>query len=424
MKAGSARAIERAYPLARERYAAFGVDTDAALKTLATVRVSIHCWQGDDVGGFEQAGQAPGGGLAVTGNYPGRARTPEELRADFEQALRLIPGRHRFNLHASYAETGARKVDRDALAPEHFRNWIAWAQSLGLGLDFNPTYFAHPRVKNGLTLTSPDPEVRRFWIEHGLRCRDIGATFGRALGTSCLTNFWIPDGMKDTPADRTGPRERLLESLDAIFKKRLDPKWNVDSVEPKLFGIGAESYTPGSHEFYLGYAISRGKLLTLDSGHYHPTEGIADKISAVLCYLPEVALHVSRGVRWDSDHVVTLTDDLQAIAQEIVWGGYLGRVRIGLDYFDASINRVAAWVIGTRNLLKALLLALLAPHPRLKAAELEGDYTTRLALMEETKLLPAGAVWDRFCLEQDVPPADTWLAEVQRYEQEVLAARG
>lgn len=417
------RSLERAYALARERYAALGVDAQGALRTLARVAVSIPCWQGDDVGGFENPDGAPGGGLAVTGNYPGRARTPDELRADFEQARRLIPGRHRFNLHASYAETGGRRVDRDALAPEHFRTWIAWAQARGLGLDFNPTFFAHPKASHGFTLTSADPAVRRFWIEHGRRCREIGAAFGRALGTPCLTNLWIPDGMKDTPADRRGPRERLLESLDAIYQERLDPRHNLDAVEPKLFGIGAESYTPGSHEFYLGYAVRRGLLLTLDTGHYHPTESVADKLSAVLCHLPRVALHVSRGVRWDSDHVVTLGDELQALAQEIVWGDYLDRVHLGLDYFDASINRVAAWVIGARNLLKALLLALLAPIERLRRAELEGDYTARLALLEESKLLPAGAVWESFCARHDVPGDTAWLAEVKRYEREVLARR-
>lgn len=418
------RSLDQAYALARERYAALGVDTDRALATLAGISISMHCWQGDDVGGFENAGGALGDGLAVTGNYPGKARTPDQLRADFEMATSVIPGRHRFNLHASYAEMGAKKVDRDALTAAQFQGWIDWAKRLGIALDFNQTYFSHPLVRGGFTLTSPDPAIREFWIQHGIRCREIGAAFGRAIGKTCLTNLWIPDGMKDTPADRKAPRERLAASLDAIFKKRLDPKHNVDAVEPKLFGIGAESYTPGSHEFYLGYAVSRGKLLTLDAGHYHPTEGIADKISSVMNFLPEIALHVSRGVRWDSDHVVTLTDDLQAIAQEIVWGGYLGRVRIGLDYFDASINRVAAWVIGTRNMLKALLLALLAPIDRLKAAELEGDYTTRLALMEDAKLLPAGPVWDQLCARQDVPVADAWLAEVKRYEREVLAGRG
>lgn len=415
--------LEQAYKLARERYAALGVDTDRALKTLAGISISVHCWQGDDVGGFENLGTGLADGLAVTGNYPGKARTPDELRADFEKALSLIPGRHRFNLHACYAEMDGRKVDRDELSVEQFKNWIAWAKKLRIGMDFNQTYFSHPMVKGGLTLTHPDKAVRKFWIEHGIRCREIGEAIGKALGSTCLTNLWIPDGMKDTPADRRGPRERLVEALDAIFKPKIDRRYNLDSVEPKLFGIGAESYTPGSHEFYIGYAVSRGILLTLDAGHYHPTEGIADKISALLCYLPQIALHVSRGVRWDSDHVVTLTDDLQAIAQEIVWGDYLGRVRIGLDYFDASINRVAAWVIGARNMIKALLLALLAPSQRLKQFERQGDYTARLALMEEMKMLPFGAVWDYYCAQQDVPVGDGWLAEVKQYERDVLSKR-
>jgi L-rhamnose isomerase len=416
--------IEQAYRLARERYAALGVDLDKALKQLAGIPISIHCWQGDDVGGFENAGQELGGGLAVTGNYPGKARTPDELRKDFEQALAVIPGRHRFNLHACYAEMRGRKVDRDELSVEQFKNWIAWARSIKIGLDFNPTFFAHPKVIGGLTLTSPNKAIRQFWIEHGIRSREIGAAIGKALGSTCLNNHWIPDGMKDTPADRQGPRERLVESFDAIFKKKIDRRYTVDSVEPKLFGIGAESYTPGSHEFYLGYAVSRQVLLTLDAGHYHPTEGIADKISSVLCYLPEIALHVSRGVRWDSDHVVTLTDDLQAIGQEIVWGGYARRVRIGLDYFDASINRVAAWVIGSRNMLKALLLALVAPIARLRQLEAEGDFTSRLALMEEAKVLPAGAVWDYYCARQGVPVGEAWLPEIKSYERAVLAKRG
>lgn len=417
------RNIEKAFHLAAARYHERGVDVEAALRQLQTIPISIHCWQGDDVGGFENAGGQLGDGLAVTGNYPGKARTPDELRKDFETALSLIPGRHRLNLHASYAEMKGEKVDRDDLSPEQFRNWMSWAKSRRIGLDFNQTYFSHPKVDRGMTLTHPDKTIRKFWIEHGIRCREIGAAFGETLGKTCLTNLWIPDGMKDTPADRQGPRERLLESLDAIFKKKIDRKFNVDSVEPKLFGIGAESYTPGSHEFYLGYAVSRGTLLTLDAGHYHPTEGIADKISSVLCYLPEIALHVSRGVRWDSDHVVTLTDDLQAIANEIVWGGYAKRVRIGLDYFDASINRVAAWVIGTRNMLKALLCALLTPIDELRRVEAQGDYTSRLALQEEAKLLPVGAVWDYYCHAQDVPAGEAWLPDVKRYENTVLARR-
>ena len=415
--------IDQAYRLANERYAALGVDTDKALKQLDSIPVSIHCWQGDDVGGFENAGQELGGGLAVTGNYPGKARTPAELRADFEAALSVLPGRHRFNLHACYAEMGRRKVDRDELSAAQFKNWIAWAKAIRVGLDFNPTFFAHPKVVGGVTLSSANKGIRQFWIEHGIRSREIGAAIGKALDNTCLNNLWIPDGMKDTPADRRGPRERLAESLDAVYQKKINPKYNVDSVEPKLFGIGAESYTPGSHEFYLGYAVSRQILLTLDAGHYHPTEGIADKISSVLCYLPEIALHVSRGVRWDSDHVVTLTDELQAIAQEIVWGGNTRRVRIGLDYFDASINRVAAWVIGARNMRKALLLALVAPIAKLRQLEAQGDYTSRLALMEDAKLLPAGAVWDYYCFRQSVPVGEAWLPEIKNYERTVLAKR-
>jgi L-rhamnose isomerase len=415
--------VEQAYRLAKECFAELGVNSDQALAKLGRIPISIHCWQGDDVGGFEKSGQQIGGGLAVTGNFPGKARTPAELRRDFEKAHSLIPGRHRFNLHASYAELAGKAEDRDSLTSAGFCTWIDWAKSLKIGLDFNQTYFAHPKVVNASTLTSPDKAIRQFWIEHGIRCREIGAEIGRALGSPCLTNLWIPDGMKDTPADRKRPRERLLESLDAIFKKKFDRRYNLDSVEPKLFGIGAESYTPGSHEFYLGYAVSRQLLLTIDSGHYHPTEGIADKISAVLCYLPQIALHVSRGIRWDSDHVVTLNDDLAAIAQEIVWGDYLDRIRIGLDYFDASINRVAAWVIGARNLSKALLLALLAPIAELKRAEAEGDYTSRLALMEDSKSLPFGAAWDFYCHKMGVPIGHHWLAEIKAYEQTELSKR-
>ena len=419
----SSRSVERAYALARERYAALGVDTDKAIKTIARVPVSIHCWQGDDLGGFETAGGEVGGGLAITGNYPGKARTPAELRADFEKAISLIPGRHRLSLHATYGEMAAKRVGRDQITVEQFRNWIAWAKSAKVGLDMNQTFFSHPNAADGLTLTHPDRAIRQFWIDHGIRCREIGAEFGKALGQTTLTNLWIPDGMKDTPADRAGFRELLVESLDAVFKKKIDPAYNVDSVEPKLFGIGSESYVVGSHEFYIGYAITRRKLLTLDAGHYHPTEGIADKLSAVLQFLPEIALHVSRGLHWDSDHVVTLTDELEAIAQEIVWGGYLGRVRIGLDYFDASINRVAAWVIGARNMCRALLLAAVAPVEEFRAAEAAGDYTGRLGLMEEAKTLPAGAVWDYYCEKAGVPVGEAWLAEIKRYEKDVQSKR-
>jgi L-rhamnose isomerase len=415
--------IEKSFSLARERYSELGVDVDRALKILAKIPVSLHCWQGDDVGGFEHSGGSLGGGLVATGNYPGKARTPQELRADLEQAYALIPGKHRLNLHAFYGEFGGKKVDRDEIEPKHFSNWIAWAKQNRLGLDFNPTCFSHPKAAEGFTLSHADKSIRAFWIEHCIRSREIGAAFGKSLGTPCVTNVWIPDGYKDTPVDRMSPRARLAESLDAVFRKPISPKLNLDAVEPKLFGIGSESYVVGSHEFYLGYAVSRKKLLCLDAGHYHPTEGIADKISSVLQYLPEILLHVSRGVRWDSDHVVIFNDDLLTIAREIVANGYEDRVHIGLDYFDASINRVAAWVVGARNLFRALLVGLLEPTARLQAAESSQDFTTRLALQEEQRTLPFGAVWDYYCAGQDVPVGTAWLAEVKRYEREVLLKR-
>jgi len=415
--------IEASYAIAKQRYADLGVDTDAALQRLAAVSVSLHCWQGDDVRGFEQLDGALGGGLAATGSYPGKARTADELRRDAAKALSLVPGTHRFNLHAFYGEFGARPVERDAIGPEHFTPWIDWAKSLGIGLDFNPTLFSHPKAADNLTLSHPDAAIRSYWIRHAAACRRIGAAMGQALGTPCVTNVWIPDGMKDTPVDRVGPRERLMESLDAVFKERLDPSVNLDSVEGKLFGLGLESYTAGSHEFYFGYAMSRRILYTLDTGHYHPTETIADKISAVLMFVPEILLHVSRGVRWDSDHVVVLGDDLDAIAQELVRGGFLHRTHIGLDYFDASINRVAAWVIGARNTLKALLKAMVEPIGRLREAEAAGDYTGRLALQEEIKSLPWGAVWDRYCATAGVAVGRQWIDEVKAYESTELAMR-
>lgn len=415
--------IEQAYALARERYAAIGVDTDRALDRLSRVSLGLHCWQGDDVGGFESPGGELGGGLAATGNYPGKARNADELRSDLDQAYRLIPGRHRLNLHAIYAETGGVKVERDALRPEHFARWVDWARQNGHGLDFNPTLFSHPLAESGFTLSSQDPGIRRFWIDHCLACREIGAYFGRELGTACVTNIWIPDGYKDSPADRSTPRRLLKESLDVILAQPIDRRYNLDSVEPKLFGIGSESYVTGSMEFYLGYAVVNRILLCLDAGHFHPTEGIADKLSSILIFLDEVLLHVSRGVRWDSDHVVTMTDELQAIAQEIVRGDYLERVHIGLDYFDASINRVAAWVIGSRNTLKALLMALLEPIDRLRDLERAGDFTARLAWIEEQKSLPFGAVWDYYCLQQGAPVGAAWLDEVRTYERNVLLLR-
>lgn len=415
--------VEKAYECARETYAAYGVDTDKALERLAGISISLHCWQGDDVGGFEHTESASGGGIQATGNYPGKARTADELRQDLEQAYRLIPGKHRLNLHAMYAETGGKKVDRDALGPEHFARWADWAKAKGLGIDFNPTFFAHPKADDGLTLSHPDKAIRDFWVNHAIACRKIGAFFGQTLGTPCVTNIWIPDGMKDTPIDRWAPRARLRESLDRILGEKLDPKFNLDSVESKLFGIGSESYVVGSHEFYLGYAVEKNVLLCLDAGHFHPTETIADKISSILLFVDEILLHVSRGIRWDSDHVVILSDDLRATAEEIIRHGFVQRVHIGLDFFDASINRIAAWVTGTRAMLKALLIALLEPTDRLRSLETEGNYTARLAMLEEIKSLPFGAVWDYYCVKQGVPHGAAWLEDVRRYERDVLAMR-
>lgn len=417
------QSVEASYAAAKERFAVLGVDTDAALATLAGIPISLHCWQGDDIGGFEEAGSALGGGLAVTGNYPGKATTPEQLRSDLDMAYSLIPGSHRLSLHAMYGEFCGKKVDRDAVNPGHFENWIDWAKAKGHGVDFNPSYFAHPKAEDGFTLAHPDKGVRDFWIEHGIRSREIGAAFGKALGTPAITNFWMPDGFKDTPADRKTPRLRMTDSLDKIFAVPIDQAYNLDAVEPKLFGIGSESYVVGSHEYYLGYAITRKKLMCLDAGHFHPTESIADKISSVMLYVPEILLHVSRGVRWDSDHVVTFTDDLQNIAGEIVRTGATNTVHIGLDFFDAQINRVAAWVIGTRNMVKALLLALLEPSSKLCAAELAGDYTQRLVLQEEHKSMPWGGVWDYYCESKGVPVGTAWLDIIRQYERDVLFER-
>ncbi|MFW5942858.1 MAG: L-rhamnose isomerase [bacterium] len=415
--------IRDAYQLAQERYAALGVDTGRALERLSHIAISLHCWQGDDVSGFESSDGELGGGLAVTGGYPGRARTADELRSDLDKAYSLIPGNHRLNLHAIYAETGDQPVERNELQPEHFAGWLDWAKEKGHGVDFNPTLFSHPLAESGFTLSSYDEAVREFWIEHCIACRHIGAYFGRELGTPAITNIWIPDGYKDTPVDRKTPRELLKHSLDQILAEPVDPTHNRDAVESKLFGLGSESYVTGSHEFYLGYALNSDALLTLDSGHFHPTETIADKLSAVLIYQDEILLHVSRGVRWDSDHVVTLNDELQTIMQEVVRGEYLDRVHIGLDFFDASINRVAAWTIGTRNALRALLLALLEPIEQMRELEVAGDYTQRLALLEALKGMPFGAVWDYYCLQQDVPPDVTFMDDIRAYEADVLARR-
>lgn len=411
------------YESAKEQYANIGVDTDKALKQLATIPISVHCWQGDDVAGFEGDSGITGGGIMATGNYPGRARTIDELRSDLDQVYSLVPGKHRLNLHASYLDHGGRKVDRTEIEEFHFQSWADWAKVQQIGLDFNPTYFSHPLANDGFTLAHPDKHIRDFWIEHGKRSRKIGAFFGRELNKTCVTNIWIPDGLKDTPADRRGPRERLTESLDATLAETLNPDHNLDAVECKLFGLGSESYVVGSHEFYLGYAIKNQTVLCLDAGHFHPTESIADKISSVMLYVPRLLLHVSRGVRWDSDHVIVLNDDLLAIARELVVGDYLGRTHVGLDFFDASINRVAAWSIGTRNILRALLVALLEPTEQLQEAERQGEYTKRMALFESLKSLPFGAVWNHYCETQEAPSDLDLMKPIDSYEKEILAKR-
>ncbi len=415
--------IEQSYELARQSYAEIGVDTQKAIAALAKIPISLHCWQGDDVGGFENTDQQLGGGIQATGNYPGKARNIAELRMDIEKALSMIPGKHRLNLHAIYLDHSGKKVDRNEITVEHFQSWIDWAKTNGLGLDFNPTYFSHPLAADGFTLSHPDRAVRKFWIEHGTACRKITAEMGRQLGSTSVMNVWIPDGYKDIPVDRTAPRERLVQSLDEIFAGKFDKTYELDAVESKLFGIGVESYTVGSHEFYMGYAASRQKLLCLDAGHFHPTESIADKISSVLQFVPGLLLHVSRPVRWDSDHVVILNDELLAIAQEIVRSNALDRIHIGLDFFDAAINRIAAWVIGSRNMLKALLFALLEPAEKLKKLELEKNYTQRLAVLEELKSLPFAAVWDYYCMKNNVPAGSIWLKEIEKYETSVLSKR-
>jgi L-rhamnose isomerase len=412
------------YSLAREQYAALGVDTETALKTLESVPISLHCWQGDDVGGFEKADASlTGGGIQTTGNYPGKARTIPHLQQDLDKALSLIPGKHRLNLHACYADLAGQKIDRNEYSVAQFQGWIDWCKERGMGMDFNPSYFSHPFADDGLTLSHPDHAVRRFWIDHGIACRKIGEEAARQLGSPTVTNFWIPDGSKDMPFDRKSPRERLASSLDEIFAAPVDRSLNRDAVESKLFGIGSESYVVGSHEFYLAYAVKNQLLYCLDAGHFHPTENLADKVSSILQFVPELLLHVSRGVRWDSDHVVLFDDPTRAMMEELVRGGFLGRTHIGLDFFDASINRIAAWVIGTRGAIKSLLAVLLEPAALLRSAEEAGDNTLRLALFEETRTLPIGAVWDEYCRRKEVPSGLSWMDEVKTYEKSVLVGR-
>ena len=413
----------KAFEIAKEWYDAHGVDVNAAMDAAAKTAISMHCWQGDDVVGLEGVGGGASGGIATTGNYPGRARNGDELRADIDKAISLIPGGKKLNLHASYAELHGKKIDRDAYTAEDFAEWIDLAKDRKVGLDFNTTFFSHPYAEDGFTLSSPDKKIRDFWIEHGKRCREIGEAFGKALGQTCVINHWMPDGYKDTPEDTVAPRARMVESLDAIFgAKEISKDLVQDAVESKLFGIGVESYTVGSHELMMGYAITRGILYTLDAGHFHPTEKISDKISAILQFMPKILLHVSRGVRWDSDHVITLDDELQAIMNQIVTNNYQDRVYIGLDYFDASINRVAAWVIGVRNAQKALLRAYLRPAS-IRQDEYAMDYTARLAHQEAYKVAPFSAIWDEYCQRQGVPGEGEWLDCVRQYEKDVMSKR-
>ncbi len=415
--------VEKSFELAKIRYAAMGVDVDKALAALSEIPISMHCWQGDDVTGFETAASGASGGILSTGNYPGKARNIEELRADLEKAFSLIPGKKRLNLHAIYADFSDGFVDRDKLEIKHFQSWIDWAKKNNIGLDFNPTFFSHPMAASGLTLSSPDEKVRKFWIDHAIACRKIAAEMGKQLGTPCVMNTWVPDGFKDNPIDRFAARKRLMESLDQIYSLEIDEKYLKDAVESKLFGIGVESCTVGSNEFYMGYAVSRNKLICLDSGHFHPTEVISDKISSCLLFCKEILLHVSRPVRWDSDHVVIYDDELQNIANEIVRNEATEKVHIGLDFFDGTINRLAAWAVGTRNTQKALCKALLEPIDYLREIENQDKKSERLALTEELKGMPFNAVWDYYCLSNNVPVNFDYFAEIEEYEKAVLSKR-
>ncbi len=410
------------YEEAKAKYLKQGVDTQKAIEALKNIPISIHCWQGDDVTGFENADGTLTGGIQTTGNYPGKARTPDELMADFEKAISLIPGKKRINLHASYAIFDGEKVDRDELKPEHFKKWVDFAKKNDIGIDFNPTFFSHDKAADSLTLTSPDDEKREFWIRHGIASRRIAAYFAKELGTHCLNNVWIPDGYKEIPADRLGPRMRLKESLDRIFEEKLEGV--VDCIESKVFGIGLEAYTVGSNEFCLSYAASKeGVYYLLDNGHFHPTEVVSDKIPSLLTFFDKIPLHVTRAIRWDSDHVVIFEDEIKEIAKEIVRNDATEKVLIGLDFFDASINRVAAWVIGTRNMQKALLYALLLPNSKMKELQDAGDFTEKLMLDEEMKTYPFGDVWEEYCRQAGVPDDESWYSEVKQYEKDVLLKR-
>jgi L-rhamnose isomerase len=418
----SSDAAESAYALAKEVYAGFGINTDEVIRAALDIPVSIHCWQGDDVTGFEGAQGLSGGGIIATGNYPGKARNGDELRADSEFAFTLIPGKKRYNLHMLYAEPAGKPVSRDKLEPEHFKKWMDWSTKKKIPLDFNPSFFSHPLAEEA-TMSSADPKIRRFWIDHAIAARKIASAFGANQGSPSVNDIWLPDGSKDLPADRLGPRQRLKDALDESLDVALPAGTITDAVECKLFGIGSESYVVGSHEFYMGYAVQRQTCLCLDTGHFHPTETIADKISALALFVPGFLIHFSRGLRWDSDHVTTYSDDTREVCREIVRSGVLGKVNIALDYFDASINRIAAWVIGSRSLRKAFLEALLEPAKFLVEAEKAGKKHERLALLEEFKTLPVPAVWDKLCLEAGVPVGTDWLSQVDEYERDVLLKR-
>lgn len=416
--------VTKAYELAKEQYAQLGVDTDAVLEKMKEVVISLHCWQTDDVGGFETPdAELGGGGIQTTGNYPGKASTIEEMRADLDKVLSLLPGKQRLNLHAIYGDFGGKFVDRDQIEIKHFQSWINWAKERGMGLDFNATCFSHPKADDGFTLSSKNEENRKFWVEHVKRCRAIAAEMGKQLGSPCVHNTWIPDGTKDIPVDRNGYRTILKKSLDEAFADEYPKEYMKDAVESKVFGIGVESMTVGSHDFYLGYAVKNNKLICLDNGHFHPTESVGDKISSCLMFVDEVLLHVTRPIRWDSDHVVTLNEDVQLIASEIVRNNYLSRVNIGLDFFDASINRIGAYVTGTRAAQKAFMIAMLEPTSTLVKYEVAGKNFERLAMLEELKTKPFGAIWDYYCLINDVPVGADYIAEVQKYEEEVLQKR-
>ncbi len=415
---------EDSYEIAKVKYAELGVDTDLVIEKMENIPLSIHCWQGDDVGGFEHPNsQLTGGGIIATGSYPGKARTIMELQNDLSKAISLIPGNHRVNLHAIYGNFANKFVDRNEINANHFQTWIDWAKIEKLGLDFNSTLFSHPKADSGYTLSSKDPEIRNFWIDHVMRCREISVEIGKQLNIKVIHNIWIPDGSKDTPVDRIGYRELLKDSLDRILEQELDSRYIQDSLEGKLFGIGSEAFVVGSHEFYLSYAVKNNLMLTIDSGHYHPTESIADKISAIVPFVKGILLHISRSLRWDSDHVVVLNDDLIQIAEEVIRIKSFDKIFIGLDFFDASINRIAAWVIGARATLKSFLYALLQPRELLLNYEENNKYFQRLAFLEELKTLPFGSVWDYYCYIHKVPIGRDWFHIVEDYENDVLKKR-